>query len=249
MTTYDILNYVGAAALIIYNLFRIKERGTLTKSRFRNLAAKHRMNGKSGIITEDNFWLVIESVIISLFQYAPIIFVNNLFGKMVGTGANYFGLLYLAPIFMALGCFVLESDLLNQMDLITPAYPVALFFSKVACFTAGCCRGVAWNYGIPNAFSGIKEFPIQLLEAAVAILIFAFFIKCRRKLKNGTAFPIYVILYSGSRFLTEFLRGESVVFMGLKTYQILCLIGVVVGVLEYYLAVTDKKNIEKDVCN
>lgn len=248
MTTYDILNYIGAAALIIYNLFRIKERSLLTQSRFRNLAARYRMNGKVGIITEDRFWLVVESVVISLFQYAPILVINKAVGSIFGTGANYFGLLYLAPIFMGIGCWALGTDWMNQIDLVTPAFPLALFFSKLACFSVGCCAGIACEFGIPNVYTGIKEFPIQLLEAFVAILIFAFFLKFRKKLKCGTAFPIYVMLYSAIRFFTEFLRVEDAVFMGVKTYQMLCLIGIVVGAMEYYLAVTDKRNIEKDVC-
>lgn len=246
MSMYNILNYIGAVALILYNFLQIKERSALTNSRFRRWAGKCRISGKTGIFVKDSFWLVLETIVISLFQYAPIVIFNKAVGTIFGTGVNYFGLLYLVPVFLGLGCLIMGTDLLNQLDLVTPAFPLALFFSKIGCFTAGCCAGIAWKYGIPNAFSGTKEFPIQLLEAAVALLIFMFFMKYRKKLKTGTAFPMYVMSYSAIRFFTEFLRVEEVVFMGLKTYQIMCLIGIVVGAMEYYLAVTDKRNIEYD---
>ena len=52
------------------------------------------------------------------------------------------------------------------------------------------------------------------------------------------------MLFSGLRFLTEFTRIEEAVFLGLKTYHYLCLVGLVIGALEYYLAISDKRNIE-----
>ena len=246
MNMYYILNYIGAAALIIYNLVRIKERRILTDSRARKWVAKRRISGKEGLFVKDSFLLVAESIIISLFQYAPILIFNRVIGDIFGTGVNYFGLLYLAPVSLGLGCLILETDLLNQMDLVTPAFPLALFFSKLGCFCVGCCEGIACEFGIPNAFSGIKEFPIQLLEAVVALLIFVFFMKYRKNLKVGTAFPIYVMLYSAIRFFTEFLSANEVDFLGLKTYQMMCLIGLIVGAMEYYLAITDKRNMNQE---
>lgn len=230
MSTYYILNYIGAGALFVYNFFCMKKRQELTQSRFRKAVTESR---------KEKWCLVVETLIISIFQYAPILIFNKSFGFAVGTGANYFGLLYLAPVFLGIGCFLLGTDWMNQIDLLTPAYPLALFFSKIGCFFGGCCSGIQWEYGIPNFRTGAREFPAQLLEALVAFLIFIFFYKYGKKLKRGTAFPIYVIVYSSSRFLTEFLRVEKSVFMGLKMYHILCLIGVLVGLLEYYFVLTD----------
>ena len=233
MSTYYILNYIGAGALFVYNFFFMKKRQELTQSRFRKAVTEPR---------KMKWCLVAETLIISIFQYAPILIFNKSFGFAVGTGANYFGLLYLAPLFLGIGCFLLGTDWMNQIDLLTPAYPLALFFSKIGCFFGGCCRGIPWEYGLPNFRTGIKEFPVQLLEALVAFLIFVFLSKCGKKLKTGTAFPTYVILYSASRFVTEFLRVENPIFMGLKMYQILCLIGLIVGLLEYYFVLTDNCN-------
>ena len=232
MSTYYLLNYIGAASLFLYNFLCIKKRRELTMSRFRRKISKK--------ITQ---WLIIETVLISCFQYAPILFLNKAVGVLFGTGANYFGLLYLSPVFLGIGCAVLGTDWMNQIDLVTPAYPLALFFSKIGCFFAGCCKGVVWEHGIANARTGIKEFPLQLVEAAVALVIFGLFIVYKKKLKPGTAFPVYILLYSSSRFFTEFFSGEPLFFMGLRKYQFLCLVGLAVGMMEYYVAITDQRNL------
>ena len=77
-----------------------------------------------------------------------------------------------------------------------------------------------------------REFPSQLLEAALALIIFIFLMWYRKKAKEGTLFPVYVILYSATRFFSEFTRCDPDVFGILKTYHILCIIGVVIGIIE-----------------
>ena len=244
MSMYNILNYTGAAALVLYNLLHMKERRNFFGGRLRIYAAKYREAGKRSFLCSDTFCLVLEIIAISVFQYAPALFMNKAFGDLVDTGANYFGLLYLAPMFMYAGAWIIGTEPFKQIDIITPAYPLALFFSKLGCFATGCCRGFVWKYGFYNSASGYREFPSQLLEAVVALLIFLFLALKRKKMKDGTVFPIYLMLFSGLRFLTEFTRIEEAVFLGLKTYHYLCLVGLVIGTLEYYLAISDKRNIE-----
>ena len=79
------------------------------------------------------------------------------------------------------------------------------------------------------------EFTIQLVEAGLALLIFIFLMAWRKKAKPGTMFPIYLVIFSGTRFFSEFLRCEPNVFWRLKIYHILCVIGAVVGVIEMIL--------------
>ena len=146
-----------------------------------------------------------------------------------------YGLLLAAPILMGLVCFLMRIDYLAQYDLVTPAYPLALIFTKIACYFAGCCRGFAWDGGIYNPITKLTEFPAQLVEMAMALVLLIFMEFCRGKLKKGTMFPVYMMVYSGTRFFTEFLRCEPRVFHGFKTYQLLCLGGVLVGALEYLL--------------
>jgi len=185
--------------------------------------------GIGKLLSSVGFWTVLEILLITGVQYLCVGYLNVAFGKLVNTGANYFGLLFFAPILELVVCLVLRIDPLAQMDLITPAYPLALIFVKIACYTADCCKGVAWIEG----FSAPIIIPVQLIESAAALLLFIFLMLYKGKMKKGTVFPIYLMVYSAVRFFTEHFRCEPKVFLGLRTYQLLCLAGIAVGVLEY----------------
>ena len=86
--------------------------------------------------------------------------------------------------------------------------------------------------GIFNYAMGLEEFPSQLLESFTAALVFVFFMYYKKKAKTGTLFPMYIILYSSIRFFTEFSRVEENEFLFLKRYQILCMFGIVFGLLQ-----------------
>lgn len=171
-----------------------------------------------------------EIFIISFAQYR-LSTVNGAFGELVGTEANYFGKLLFSPVFVAFFCLILGIDVFKQMDIITPAFPLALAASKFGCFCAGCCHGIVSYFGLYNHKTDQTEFPSQLLEMALAVGIFIFLTAWKKKAKEGTVFPIYLILYSSTRFFSEFTRSEENVFLFLKIYHILCLIGIVAGVL------------------
>ena len=83
-----------------------------------------------------------------------------------------------------------------------------------------------YNYAVQA-----KEFPVQLVEMGLAALIFVFLMVFKRKIRAGNILPIYIILYSATRFFSEFLRCEPDLLLGLKTYQFLCVLGVIWGVM------------------
>lgn len=238
MRLYDIANYVGTLLVFVYNFVKIKEHQQLPYGRLRAWAEKRRSEGKCDIFSSDLFWVIFGIILVSAVQYAPAPFLGGPFGELVGTGSNYFALLYLAPICLLLYCWIMGIDPLQQIDLVVPAFPLALILAKLGCYSAGCCGGKFCEFGLVNPGTGNREIPIQLIEAGVALVLFVALEKNSKKLVRGTAFPVYLMAYSAIRFLTEFLRfGENVIWVW-KTYQILCLIGIVLGIVEYYLVVT-----------
>lgn len=177
-----------------------------------------------------DFWLLLEIYLMAGFiQYNGIY--NKSFGKEIGTGANYFALLFINVAIYLLACVILGVHPMKQMDWIAPSYPLALIFSKIACYFGGCCWGIEWENGVYNYRNERYEVPIQLIEAGLALLIFIFMMLYKKKAKKGTLFPIYLIFYSGTRFFSEFLRREENVIGPFKVYHILCVIGVTVGLL------------------
>lgn len=217
---YDVFTiYVSSSALLAYNLTRIR-------------AKRRLLSTVSQTILERTGWRIgyllafVEIVLISLYQHGLVSILNQFLGAILFTGANYYGLIYGMPFLLPLLCWAIGVDPRRQIDLITPAYPVALFFMKLGCFCAGCCGGRL----LASPFMGFDRIPMQLVEAGVALVLFVFLLVYKRKAEEGTLFPVYIVLYSAIRFFTEFFRGERNVFLCFKMYHILSLIGLALGI-------------------
>ena len=150
--------YVSSAALLFYNLahFRKKEAIPCAFS----LALLQRCKNHP-ILSRLLSWILtaIEIVLISLFQHGLVSVLNTVLGNALQTGTNYFGMIFGMPFLLALYCWLLGIDPFRQIDLITPAYPLALFFMKIGCFCVGCCRGMSFEFGMHNYRTGETEFP------------------------------------------------------------------------------------------
>lgn len=196
--------------------------------------------------TENKFFrlcLTIGEVYLISFAQFYLGALNGIFGQLVGTGDNYYGTLFVSPIMVALFSLLLGRDIFKLMDTITLTYPLKLILVKLACFCCGCCEGVECSFGLYNHLTGQVEFPTQLLEMALAAVIFVFLMLYKKRIKEGTMYPIYLIIYSATRFFSEFTRGEENTFLFLKTYHILCLTGIAVGVLLLFVVKKYKERI------
>ncbi len=102
-------------------------------------------------------------------------------------------------------------------DTYAPAIPLFHAFGRIGCFLGGCCYGIESSWGFvytaaPIAASnGVVRLPIQLIEAAGDLLIFAVLhLLSRREIKRGMLLYLYLILYPLLRFTTEFFRGDEI---------------------------------------
>lgn len=103
------------------------------------------------------------------------------------------------------------------------AAPVAaaIAVGRLACFTAGCCRGTATDlpWGIDFG-DGISRHPTQLYEFAFhAACAGALFGMQRAGMFRGQLMKLYVIAYLVFRFATEFIRPEPKLWLDLSVYQ------------------------------
>ena len=224
--------YISSAALLIFNLTQMNKKRKLLSSISHFIIARYRYPNTSTIST---VLVVSEIVLTSLFQHGLVSPLNFFVGSFFDSGANYFGLIFFMPILLPVFCWIIGVNPFKQIDLITPAYPLALFFMKLGCFFAGCCGGIPCRFGIYDPRSQQTEIPIQLIEAIIALLLFFYMLNCRKKAKEGTLLPIYIILYCCIRFFSEFLRSDPNVIWLLKTYHILCLIGILWGILLLFI--------------
>ena len=235
---YTLIGGLGWIFVLIYNLFMFRYKQKMLSNCSLTLLKSACERNKSSIIAKEKFWITLEIIVISFIQIYPNGFLNVKFGHLMNTGANYFGLLYFVPLILFAFFYIISIDPFKQTDLITPAYPLALFFVKLGCFCNGCCGGFECEWGLMNYQNEAdpkREFPIQLIEAGLALAIFLFLLWYRKRAKEGTMFPIYTIIYSATRFFSEFASNKPDVFGILKTYHILCIIGVILGVTELIL--------------
>lgn len=91
-------------------------------------------------------------------------------------------------------------------------------FLRIGCFCNGCCWGrltsvpwaVRYNSGSEMPFIGLPVHPVQLYDSffgfLIAILLIVLYRKGRYK---GALMPVFLVLYSIGRFITEFFRGDS----------------------------------------
>ncbi len=232
---YDILNYFSCFILFITNISYLKSKSDFLSNISLRAISKLQIKPRYRSISNPKFFAFLEIVFISLIQYAFTPTLNSNLAKIVNTGDNYFGLMYFSPIILLAFFYIIKIAPLKQLDMITPAYASSFVIVKIACFCAGCCNGFEWEKGLYNAVDERYEFPVQLVEAALSLFIFIFLLWYRKKAKEGTMFPVYLILYSGTRFFSEFLRHEEEVFWIFKTYHLLCIGGVILGLVELLL--------------
>lgn len=227
---YRAIGFIGSYVVMFYNDLRIK-----SKKRpigYRTMIVHVKLSHNQGFISRYLYKMlpVLESESFTM-SYIIYAFANWILGDLVGTGANYFGSLFVIPIIWVILSVYYGSNPLEQLDFISTCLPLYLIFAKLACFAAGCCGGLYWEDGLYNTKYDENQIPVQLIETFWGLLIFIILIQYRKKAKTGTIFPMYTILYCATRFLSEFLRREDNILWILKKYHILCLIGIVYGII------------------
>lgn len=111
---------------------------------------------------------------------------------------------------------------------------------RLGCLMAGCCYGrqtdVAWaitftdpaanlNVGTPL---NVPLHPTQVYESFAGLVIFVLLLALERRARSfpGRTFWMFVLLYSVSRFIIEFYRGDDrgFVFNAVSTSQAISLV-------------------------
>jgi len=94
--------------------------------------------------------------------------------------------------------------------------PPALFFGRIGCLHAGCCRGVMLDHG--------GRWPAVEVEMGFQVVAFAvLWWWARRGWCRDCRFFAYLIAYGLFRFAHEFLRDTPKPFLGFSGYQIIAL--------------------------
>lgn len=151
------------------------------------------------------------------------------YGGLIG---GFIGLMIYSKIFK------IKSSVV--MDIYAVVLPLGHACGRVGCYLGGCCYGMEYhgpfsvtysdevlNYGTPV---GVPLFPVQLLESALLLVMFALLIVLYFKThRAGMCSAVYLYTYAVTRFVLEYFRGdkERGSFLALSTSQIISLLIVI----------------------
>lgn len=168
------------------------------------------------------------------------------------TGFRHFGGNNIVRIFIWVPLFalpvakLLKLDWKTCCDYIAPCLCVVHGVAHLGCIFDGCCHGYRWDNGIWNPVLDYKTFPIQPIEALVAIAIVVY-ICVRQKKQNyavdGLSYPIMLILFGSTRFLLEFARNNEKLFLGISGLALHALSMLIIGLIWLFtqLEIINKK--------
>lgn len=142
-------------------------------------------------------------------------------------------------------------------DIFAPSIAIGHAIGRLGCFSAGCCHGkptdLPWGvtFTDPNslAIKGVPLHPTQLYEALAELGIFIFLISWQRhKRFEGQLFWLYLLLYSVTRFIIEFFRGDEIrgfIYNGFSTAQGISVVLFLIAII--FIISYRRKNHEKEV--
>lgn len=147
-----------------------------------------------------------------------------------GGGIVFYGGLIGGILGALLGCRVAKCTFSSLERAVVPFIPLGHAIGRVGCFMAGCCYGAPYEGPLavhyPHAVTGLSPeqgyFPVQLLEAALNLVIFCVLLLVRRKKRRPLRLlGAYIGMYGVVRFVLEFFRGDEIrgIAAGLSTSQ------------------------------
>ena len=158
------------------------------------------------------------------------------------------GSLFLPPLALIRPMKSYRYSYHDIMDFFAPGMFLSLGAAKLGCAFYGCCYGKECTYGIVSPLTGLTHFPVQLLEAALGVIItIVLFVAvfCAKKYAKGSIYPLGLMLFSSGRFVLEFFRHYELpkqedLLLFMNFWQIVCLITFIAGVI--WLLAVRKRN-------
>ena len=158
-------------------------------------------------------------------------------------GNNIVRIFVWVPVFAYPAAKLLKIDYFTSCDFISPCLCINHGIAHLGCIFAGCCYGHPMEGGVFSPNKQQKHFPIQPIEAIVAIFI-AIFIALREKKKgyktDGLSIPIMLMMFGYSRFLLEFARHNDKLFWNISELALHALFAGIVGTVSYIIIKTGK---------
>ena len=183
-------------------------------------------NRPPGFASDLGFWLMASGIVGSRLAYVLAnwtYYRDNLLEivRIDQGGLIFYGGFLLACVVLVLFARHHRVPLWHLADFAIPALAIGHGLGRIGCFLNGCCYGrpagdAFCGIAYPpvcepgKLFPGVPLFPVQIIESAGLLVIWAvlLFAYPRRK-KDGAVFALYLLLYPPVRFGLEYLRGDE----------------------------------------
>ena len=142
----------------------------------------------------------------------------NVLSTMVKGGFVFYGGLIGGIIGIYIYSKIFKISFKELLLVIIPAVPLMHAFGRLGCLAVGCCYGNHYT-GVgsivfstsPVAPNGVPLFPVQIIESICNLIIFIIlFITYKRYKGTYKSILLYTLLYSITRFVLEFFRGDVI---------------------------------------
>lgn len=130
-----------------------------------------------------------------------------------------------------------KIDYHKAIEFLAPIPCIIHGVAHFGCVFEGCCYGYPSNPGIWNPALQEYRFPIQFIEAGVAIVIVGIIIwRLHRFGYDGTSksYAFMLILFGSTRFILEFFRDNEKVFLGISNLALHALLMLFVGLFFFF---------------
>ncbi len=137
---------------------------------------------------------------------------------------SLYGALLFLPFFMLLAKLIYRKDkYFDILNYIAPTILVVIAVMRINCTLAGCCYGIQCDFGI--TYDGVTRFPVQMMEAVLDLIAFAFlYFNERKRWIKANNYWLLLTIYPIIRLLCEFFRDDQKVFLNLSTGQIISIL-------------------------
>lgn len=186
---------------------------------------------KAEKLCNDQFWAKKEILLLFFLHVVTFTFFGEMFGKLIGRGTDFFGYVVGTNIAFCIACYFLGLNAFQELDNLVPIYLSIASLLKLSCFCAGCCNGREWEGGLYNHATARYEFPIQLVEGFVYLLLLLVFRLSKKRLPTGYTAPLFLISFSAFRFFIQFFRTDEEVF---SLFHFIPFVAFILGLLHLF---------------
>lgn len=172
--------------------------------------------------------------------------------QLMQTGFVFYGGLIGGLLFIFAGAKIHRIKAASYIRSFIFLIPFIHCFGRIGCFMAGCCYGRPYDgpgaVTFPSnsfALPGVKLFPVQLMEAALLMLISIILLILQFRKNWYYTIETYLILYGCVRYVLEYYRYDNArgIFAGLSTSQWISLAFIVFAVLSIIVNRKSKANL------